>query len=128
MYAYSLIRDQLTTVERQSFADKILNDNNDLRGETCTNPIEWRTGTVSTVAGSNIVTGSGTTFTAMAGKIGVLWIAPTVAGNSIIQSWDSFTVNDDTHLVLRAPAAATVNGAIFADVRPWATGDCGWRW
>src|SRR5690606_5774427 len=60
IYAYSLIRTELTPAERKAFADKMLNDQTDPSG--CTNMLQPATGTVSIAAGTAEVSGVGTKF------------------------------------------------------------------
>jgi hypothetical protein len=127
MYAYSLIRDQLTSGERQTFADKILNNATDF-GESCVNPMTWQTGTFSTVAGSKAIVGSGTDFTTLSG-IGFAYIPHTTNANYIQPIWGYLpTVSDATHATLPAAAATTNSNNIFFTARAWQAGDCGWRW
>jgi hypothetical protein len=128
MYAYSIIREQLTPGERQTFADKILNNSTDF-GEGCTPPLEWQPGTISIATGSTTVTGIGTDFTRMAGRTVWAYLPPSSKAYNLPMTWDVLpTIVNATQLSLAKAATADVSGARFAVARPWQTGDCGWRW
>jgi hypothetical protein len=128
MYAYSIIRDQMTPAEQQAFASKILNNSTDY-GESCTLPIEWQPGTISISAGSTTVTGTGTDFTQMAGRAVWAYLPPTSKAYNLPMSWATMpAILNATKMTLATAAAADVSGALFAAVRPWQPGDCGWRW
>jgi hypothetical protein len=128
MYAYSIVRDQLTPTERQTFADKILNNSTD-SGESCTPPIEWQPGTISMTAGSTTVTGTGTDFTQMAGRTVWIYLPPSSKAYNLPTTWATMpAVVSATQMTLAKAATADVSGALFAVARPWQAGDCGWRW
>ena len=127
MYAYELIRDQLTSGEKTTFANKMLNNSTDY-GESCTQPMAWQTGTFATTAGSAAIVGTGTDFTTLSG-IGFAYIPQTTAPTSIGAIWGYMpTITDATHATLPAAATTTNANNIFFTVRSWQPGDCGWRW
>jgi hypothetical protein len=133
LYAYSLIRDQMTTGERQLFADKFLGNSASFAStESCTQtPMAWQTGTISIAAGSRSIVGTGTDFTQLSG-VAFAYLPANTAANSVPMTWTPMpTVTDATHATLPsgyAPGTAVTNAPFAIPGRAWQDGDCGWRW
>ncbi len=128
-YTYSLIRSQMTSEERTAFLDKMLNNSTDY-GESCTQPIQWRTaGRLSTTSGSKIITGTDTDFTTITPGTHIAVLRPNGALYNIPVNWYTVaSVQSSNSLTVTASVGFTTSGAMIGVARPWQAGDCGWRW
>ncbi len=129
VYAYSLIRSELTPMERKAFADKMLNDQGDENG--CQNTLQDGVGTVSVAAGSNQVIGVGTQFlteyASVAARQGVIKLSTTVG----YPSWATVkSVESDTQLTLVSVLSASnsYQNIMHGRVNEWVNGSCGVKW
>ncbi len=126
--AYDIIRDQLTSAERQAFANKMLNG---WGGDhDCTNQLQKQPGYANLVAGSKQVTGSG--FSVYSPGDGVYFKTnPTWGGTG---SWGYvISVTDDSEMYVNfisgtsktSGAPKTVQGIDHYRVLPWDNAKCG---
>ena len=131
--AYSMIRSQLSGPEIAAFAGKVLNDldtsHNGISASSCTKQtISNGTGTITASAGTNVVTGSGTSFTTQLVVGQVLFnVLATNSGQTI---GVIYSITDNTHLILTAAplASSTGSGMNFRFASAWTTGACGLTW
>jgi hypothetical protein len=135
--AYSIIRSQLTSGQRQAFANVMLNDWTPSQGgidtEACTpQPITFGTGTLSTSGSSaNVTITGGTTAQLAVGDIIFNNNSNSVSANSYLNSpaavvtgitnSSTFTVNPPVSI----PPALSFPLEFSA---PWTTGNCGIIW
>jgi hypothetical protein len=127
-FAYSVIRDQLNGQERRAFADKLLNNSTDY-GESCTPPLTWLSGRVTTTSGSKNITGEGTRFSSIQPGSLIMTLAPHQGLMNIPGRWFKVaSVENDGSLTVENAAANNHSNAMIAVVRAWQPGDCGWRW
>ena len=135
VFAYELMRGQMTTAQRETFADKILNDRARWGGvdgspsTDCTNP---------TAVSSMNVTISNGTITASAALFGAgnpaqvgYWISMDSGGAAGYNYGKIASVTDSTHAVISAGDAGNFNGynGVLAYRRnTWVAADCGFLW
>ena len=123
--AYSIIRSQLTSDERQAFANKMFNDNQYAYPTTqaqCTNQAQPGPGTISTVSGSKQITYTDAALgSAVPGDY--IWIH----SNNFVALITAITTNTQT-ITLNKNAPGTLAGSAFLYVHQWQNGDCGALW
>lgn len=133
IFAYEMIRSQMTTTQRQTLADKIFNDQSAWGGiggspsTTCTN----RTNVGST---SVTVSSSGGVITASAPLFGSGHLIQ--VGDWVSESNDDVfnviaSITDSTHATLETDYNSQWNsysGTLLSLSTPWQAGDCGWFW
>ena len=135
IFAYELMRGQMTTLQREAFADKILNDQAEWGGidgstsTSCTNP---------TVVSPVNVTISGGIITAASALFGSgnpvqanYWIVMDSAGGAGYNYGKVASVTDSTHAVVSSDQASEFNsytGVLAYRRNTWSAGDCGFLW
>ena len=135
IFAYELMRGQMTAAQQEAFADKILNDTVAWGGvdgspsTACTNP---------TVVSAVNVTVSNGTITAASPLFGSgypiqanYWIAMDSSGANGYNYGKIASVTDATHAVISSGDASNFNGysGVLAYRRnTWLSGDCGFLW
>jgi len=126
--AYTLLRDQLNAGQRSAFADKMLNDEDDY-GATCTKNMTLQSGSATTVTGSTAVTGTGTDFTTITPGSIVFMLYRTTSVWSLKTHWTTVSsVASATSMTIANSAPFSEGDIMLYVIRPWQTGDCGWRW
>ncbi len=128
---YSIVQPQLTSGEKSTFAGKILNDNdtthNGNNTVACTKQnLTTGAGTITASNGSNVVTGSGTSFTT-ALAVGDVMFAPQGSSSQTLGTVFSITSNTQVILTTNAINSATA-GSSYTYATAWASGDCGAIW
>lgn len=133
LYAYELMRGEMTVTQQQAFADKVLNDFSAFGGvggspnTSCTNPTQ-RTGVSVTVANGVITAasplfGSGNTI-----QLGD-WVAMDGGGGYNIGH--IVAIADSQHATISSTVAGSwngYNGTISTRRNSWVAGDCGILW
>lgn len=112
--AYSVIRDQLTSGERTTFANKMLNG---VLGEACDNRFQTQSGTISLV-NSTTITGVGTTFTNFsAGQ----WVFFSTTTNLVAYRQAQIaSIQSDTSMTLSSVSPnSTPGGSIYQNMTRW---------
>jgi hypothetical protein len=135
IFAYELMRGQMTTAQREAFADKVLNDRAAWGGvdgspsTNCTNP----TGVsrINVTISGGVVTASAALFGAGNSILPNYWISMDSGGAAGYNFAKIASVLDSKHAVISSQDAANVNG--FAGTlayrrNTWAAGDCGFLW
>jgi len=135
IYAYELVRSQMTPAQQQTFADKFLNDlslwgGTGLGGsssQSCTNASVNNSGINVTINSSGVITASKALFG---------------SGNQIQAGDWIFESNDDVGGVIASITNSTTatiesdqggsfsgySGTLFSRRAAWQNGDCGWFW
>jgi hypothetical protein len=119
---YDIVRDQLTVPQRQAFAQKILNNQDD----GCTPSLQYQT-TVNIVAGSSVIGGSGLNAIYAVGDKGL--VKPTRVYGGNVTNWFSVTsvAVDGTSMTVSFSTTPTVtaNGVDIWKIMPWTSTTCG---
>jgi hypothetical protein len=139
IYAYELIRSQLTTAQQQAFADKFLNDLSVWGGidgspsTSCTNPTAAGSINVS-ISASGVVTASspyfGSGYQVQVGD----WIYPSTedSGNDGLPAGSTVvSITDNEHATIESDQWANLSGysgTLLTRRGAWNAGDCGWVW
>ncbi len=135
IFAYELIRGQMTTAQQQAFADKILNDRAEWGGvdgapsTNCTNPTG--VSTVNVTVSSGIITASSALFGAGNPIQAGYWISMDSDGAAGYNYGKIASVTDSTHAAVSAGDAANFNaynGVLAYRRNTWVAGDCGFLW
>ena len=133
MLAYELMRGQMTTLQRQTFADKWLNDIsafggiNGSPGTTCTNPTA--DSAVSVTISGGVATAASALFGPGNPILAGYWISADTG-----DTWPAFivSVTDSTHAVVSSSNANQgyngYTGTLSYRRGNWAAGDCGILW
>ena len=138
LFAYELVRSQMTTPQRQVFADKILNDIAAFGGvdgspsTSCTNPTVVNAATITSATSYGSGQGEITTSTNMFGGSYPIQVGYEVinGGGSTEASWGPYFV-----VSVVSPTQAIINtswsgytGPLTYRRNTWQAGDCGWLW
>ena len=131
MQAYSIIRSQFTPAEKQKFLDMVLNDNQYAYPTTepqCGNQAKNGIGTVSTVAGTKIISYSDPAMDSVWTVGTQIWLTSnSFIGKITAVNTDARTITTDLAQSTNA-AIGTKGDVSFYYIKPWASGDCGFVW
>lgn len=132
IYAYELVRSQMTATQQQTFADKWLNDSAQWGGTglggssstSCTNPTLVGTTSVS-ISSTGAVTASAPYF----GSGQTLQVGDWIyESNSDIGAVIA-SVTDSEHATIESDVSMSgYSGTLFTRRGGWQAGDCGWFW
>ena len=128
---YSIIRSQLSGGQITTISNEVLNDNdtshNGLNATACT-PQSFTLGggtSISYSTSTNVVTGTGTTFTSTLAVGDVLF----TGGLSSIEIGIVYSISSDTSLLLTTKAQTTNStDTTWQYVVPWTSSNCGYIW
>ena len=132
--AFELVRSQMTTVQQQTFASKVLNDLSAFGGidgspgASCTNPSVTTSATVTAGVNGNL-TASAALFGGGNSIQTGYWLMMT-SGNGYNVA-KVVSVTDSTHATISSEEASnwnTYSGTINYRRNTWQTGDCGLLW
>jgi hypothetical protein len=120
---YSLMRSEMTTVERQTFANKMLNG---LFGESCANRLAWGGGLVTTNGTTVTCNGPGCNFLSIPNPAGRWFYIR--HGTSVYGQWRKIaSVQSDTQLTLQTVASSYTDKP-WAYEGDWTETSCGNLW
>ena len=135
IYAFELMQGQMTTLQKQTFADKMLNDLSAFGGidgspsTSCTNPSVTSTGSITVTTSSNTLTASAALFgSGNPIQLGY-WISMnTGAGYNLAQITSITSSTVATFSSRQASNWSGYSGTIGYRRNTWVAGDCGALW